>query len=104
MRPVAAPAVTRFGGRVELRLGSSDEQSADYWALFYVGTDAPREGRMQVTTRPKVQVTSEADPEVPEWLLAFAVSVLRLAARSAPPWPRRLTRWRDDSSPEPAEG
>lgn len=101
----AEPAVTKHGGRVELRL-LPDEPSqlvTYYLARFFVD-DRLIEGKVTIEaprsekSHALIQIDAE---ELPSWLADFTVTLLRTTARSvfaeagtAAVWPRRLTRWR----------
>lgn len=91
------------GGKVELKLGRSGPEEAEYGAQLqtakhiYRGT--ARVGGNQVTFSDWQTDAAEAPPE---WLLADARAALKTALRTSQAegrWPRRITRWR----PEPSE-
>jgi hypothetical protein len=95
------------GGKIELKLGPSTPESAEYEAHLQTAT-AIFHTRVQVDASagagPK-QVefgawASEAGGEPPEWLTADARAALKAALRTSQAsgrWPRRIARWR----PEP---
>lgn len=106
--PFAQPAVTKHGGRVELRLLPGDPQrpGARYVARFFFDEkviegwatiEAPPLGQ----PHPLIQIEADA---LPSWLADFTVTLLRTTARTvfaeadqaAQLWPRRLTRWRKE--------
>lgn len=85
------------GGRVDLRLDTpSSSANIEYEARFFVGDEAALPGRVIVPLEnPRdVQIVSEAP--LPDWLKTFTITLLRTLGRSAPPWPRRVTRWREE--------
>ena len=99
--PYAAPSPVEHGGRVELRLLSSetDDTCKVYGARWFT-SDGRYEGKVFVSIGDQPEVTIDAPPAAPEWLLTFSSGLMRTTARSAlreGVWPRRLTRWR--SSP-----
>jgi hypothetical protein len=88
------------GGKVELKLGSSGPETAEYVAYLQTPAQIYR-GKARVADK---QVTFEHwdSGEPPEWLLADARAALKTALRTSQAegrWPRRITRWR----PEPSE-
>lgn len=108
MRQLADPAPTNHGVRVELRLEpqrqpdalpteaeypSTPPFDATYSARLYLNsTDAPPLlGEIRVRGR---AIELELDGSIPDWLRDWLTNLLRVVARGAPPWPRRLTRWR----------
>jgi len=95
-RPLAAPARTEHGARVELRLVSSSDPIV-YAARFLVaGEPGWQEGRIHFSPEAGVELEQPA-PAVPAWALELALSLVRTTARAATKdgsWPRRLTRWR----------
>lgn len=98
-------AALESGGRLLLRLQSVEPTLVRYAGELRLPTHTvPVEARvLREAHRVEVDVgSSEAAP--PPWLVEFVVTTLRVTSRSRPPgsndpWPRRLTRWRD----EPAE-
>jgi hypothetical protein len=96
------------GGRIELRLGKSSGEAAEYEALLKVASSTWR-GVVQVGSAIIKQVqfgawvaesTTAAAP--PDWLTDDARAALKAALRTSQAegrWPRRITRWR----PEPSE-
>jgi hypothetical protein len=99
------------GGRIELRLGPSSSDAAEYEAHLKTASAAYR-GRARVgASAADKQVEfgawalDEAQSgalEPPAWLTADARAALKAALRTSQVegrWPRRITRWR----PEPSE-
>jgi hypothetical protein len=96
------------GGKIELRLGTAADVSAEYEAHLQTAT-ASFHTRVQVGANagPKqvefgVWTTTEAGGAPPEWLTADARAALKAALRTSQAegrWPRRITRWR----PEPSD-
>jgi hypothetical protein len=95
------------GGKIELKLGPSTADSAEYDAHLQTAAASfharalvgPGAGPKHVEFGPW---TSESNGEPPEWLAADARAALKAALRSsqtAGRWPRRITRWR----PEPVD-
>jgi hypothetical protein len=91
------------GGKIELKLGPTGADSAEYDALLQTS---------EHTFRCQVQVAgkavafgdwqTDASGPPPEWLLADARAALKAALRTSQAegrWPRRITRWR----PEPVD-
>lgn len=91
------------GGKIELKLGPSSAETAEYDALLQTSAHSFR-GKGQVGAK---QVTfgawqTDAESEPPEWLLADARAALKAALRTSlveGRWPRRITRWRPEPSP-----
>jgi hypothetical protein len=95
------------GGRIELRLGNVNGETAEYEALLQVATSSWR-AVAQVGSAVSKQVqfgawTAEqataANP--PQWLSDDARAALKAALRTNQAegrWPRRLTRWRPEPS------
>ena len=81
------------GGRLSLRLVSSDGAAAEYsgelvseGVVCKVGIRVGADGQVHLN-----------GPGAPDWLVAVTRSMLRAAWRATvagTPWPRRLTRWR----------
>ncbi len=97
--PFAAPAPTDHGGRIELRLETT-EQTVCYGARWYLAGDGkdsePLTGRVRYSVEDG-QISFDFDgPEPPTWLVDFTRALLRTTARTAKTsrWPRRITRWR----------
>ena len=105
--PKLGPMTPKNGGKIELKLGPTTSDSAEYEA--HLQTPAG-------TSLSRVQVGASAGPkqvefgpwgpagvgEPPEWLIADARAALKAALRtsqSSGRWPRRITRWR----PEPTD-
>ena len=112
---LAQPAVTKHGGRVELRWSQerTSDDSVCYFARWFIseraGTDgdaltgwvyvhAPQPGA-------KAPLVVIEQSELPDWMENFTTTLLRTTARGAlvdgaafgrGNWPRRLTRWRKD--------
>ena len=95
------------GGKIELKLGPTTADSAEYAARLQTATDS-FDATVQVggsAGAKQVEFgvwTTTAGAEPPEWLLADARAALKAALRSsqtAGRWPRRITRWR----PEPVD-
>lgn len=92
------------GGRIELRLGSSSAQSAQYEARLQTASSS---WHAAVQVGPKVefgpwQAETETASEPPVWLTEDARAALKAALRTSQSegrWPRRITRWR----PEPSD-
>ena len=92
----AAPAETKNGGRVELRLCQRDstDDTAIYDARWLVDEET-LDGRAEVTRAREVTITADgASP--PDWLIDFTRALLRTEVQkiAGAPFPRRLTRWR----------
>ena len=88
------------GGKIELKLGSSGPESAEYDAMLQTASHIYR-GVARVVDK-QVTFGSWESGEPPEWLLADARAALKTALRTAQAegrWSRRITRWR----PEPSE-
>lgn len=84
-----------LGGKLTLRLVSSDGAAAEYAGELVSGEDVCAV-RIRIDAAGQVVVESEAGA-APDWLTAFTRSVMRAAWRAAvagTPWPRRLSRWR----------
>jgi hypothetical protein len=94
---------TKNGGKIELRLGPSSADSAEYEALLQT---------QHGSFRASVRVGQSAGPKQvefgawsgggapPDWLTSDAFAALKAALRTSKVegrWPRRITRWR----PEP---
>ncbi len=95
------------GGKLELKLGAANAESAEYEAHLQTAS-ASFQGRVQVgKSAGKKQVdfgawTTAAGGEPPEWLMDDARAALKAALRisqSSGRWPRRIARWR----PEPSD-
>lgn len=95
------------GGKIELKLGPSTPESAEYEALLQTATASFR-ARVQVgaSAGPKAVEfgawATAAGGEPPEWLTADARAALKAALRTSQTsgrWPRRIARWR----PEPVD-
>ena len=92
------------GGKIELKLGATTTDSAEYAARLQVATASydctVRVGAKQVEFG--AWTTTAAGDAPPEWLVADARAALKAALRSTQSggrWPRRITRWR----PEPVD-
>jgi hypothetical protein len=86
------------GGKLTLRLVSSDGAAAEYAGELVSGDDVCAV-RIRTDAAGRVVVESETGA-APDWLAAFTRSVMRTAWRAAvagTPWPRRLSRWRPAS-------
>jgi hypothetical protein len=95
------------GGKIELRLGPTTADSAEYDALLQTAGASFR-ALVRVGASAGTQLvdfgswTSDAASEPPDWLTADARAALKAAlrtSRSEGRWPRRITRWR----PEPSD-
>ena len=91
------------GGKIELKLGPTSDQGAEYDALLQTATHAFR-CTVQVGGKLVTFGDWQTDAGVPppEWLLADARAALKAALRTSQAegrWPRRITRWR----PEPVD-
>jgi hypothetical protein len=95
------------GGKIELKLGPSTPESAEFEALLQTATAIFRtRAQVGASAGPK-QVefgawSSDAGGEPPEWLVADARAALKAALRTSQAsarWPRRIARWR----PEPVD-
>jgi hypothetical protein len=95
------------GGKIELKLGSSTPESAEYEAHLQTAT-ASFHARVQVGASAGAKSVdfgawaSVAGGEPPEWLTADARAALKAALRTSQTsgrWPRRIARWR----PEPVD-
>jgi hypothetical protein len=96
------------GGRIELRLGKVNGETAEYETLLQVAGSSWR-GVAQVGSAVTKQVqfgawsaeqATAASP--PEWLTDDARAALKAALRTSQVegrWPRRLTRWRPEPTP-----
>lgn len=91
------------GVRVSLDLTESTSGRAVYTTSIRWTNSDSREameasGRATVTTEP-VAVTFDALDQAPEAAVEFTRTLLRTIARSVQDarWPRRITRWRDES-------
>lgn len=91
------------GGKIELKLGPTRGDGAEYDALLQTSDYA---FRCKVQVGGKVVAfgdwQTEAPGAPPEWLLADARAALKAALRTSQAegrWPRRITRWR----PEPVD-
>ena len=95
------------GGKIELKLGPTTADSAQYAARLQTATAIfEATARVGASAGPKHvdfgNWKTDAEGEPPEWLLADARAALKAALRSsqgAGRWPRRITRWR----PEPVD-
>ncbi|HVW28339.1 MAG TPA: hypothetical protein VHC69_23410 [Polyangiaceae bacterium] len=82
------------GGRLTLRLVSSDGGSVEYAGELQ---DADRSWAISARVGVQGEVDVERAPDAPDWLVATARATLRTAWRASKagtPWPRRLSRWR----------
>lgn len=105
---VAQPARTTGGARTELRLLADHAPGAAYEARWYLGRPQTSDGdgpepdaHGTATIGPSGEVTiTVVAGQLPEWLHTFTEKLLRTTARSVQGgrFPRRLTRWRDDTS------
>jgi hypothetical protein len=95
------------GGRIELRLGTSTADSAEYEAHLQTASSSWRTA-VQVGGANKhvaFGAWSSAEPSAsapPDWLTEDARAALKAALRTSQTegrWPRRITRWR----PEPRD-
>jgi hypothetical protein len=89
-----------YGGKVELKLGSSGPDIAEYDAMLQTAEHVFR-GRARVADGQVTFAGWPAEPP-PEWLLADARAALKTALRTSQAegrWPRRITRWRPEPSP-----
>ena len=96
------------GGKIELKLGPSTPESAEYDARLQTATTSFCT-RVQVSANAagpqQVQFgawASDAGGEPPEWLTSDARAALKAALRTSQAsgrWPRRIARWR----PEPVD-
>jgi hypothetical protein len=89
---------TENGGKIELKLGPTTPEGAEYDATLEI-PGATFHGKAQVGAK-LVTFVWDGGTEPPEWVLADARAALRAALRTSQAegkWPRRLTRWR----PEP---
>jgi len=68
----------------------------EYEARFFVGDDSAVVGRVIVPKENPRDVRIVSEVELPDWLKTFTTTLLRTLGRSAPPWPRRVTRWREE--------
>lgn len=93
------------GGRIELRLGTSSTDAAEYDAQLQTSTGSYRTAVRVGATAADKQVEFGAwapEGEPPSWLTDDARAALKAALRTSRAegrWPRRITRWR----PEPSE-
>jgi hypothetical protein len=98
-RKVPATAPISAGGRIDLRLesdGSEPGGRVEYEARWFIGEEPAVEGRVFLPPHSPRDVQIVSDSPLPDWLQTFTVTLLRTLARGAPPWPRRLTRWREE--------
>jgi hypothetical protein len=91
-------ALPKHGGRIELRLESADAKCVRY-ALELLAPGGASAGYAEVS-KDNGDVVVRAEPEPPAWLLSVTRGLLRTLwrdrrASGAPPWPNRLTRWRE---------
>jgi hypothetical protein len=94
------------GGKIELKLGPTTSDSAEYEALLQTATATFRAQVRVGASAGKNQVdfggwSSEVTGEPPEWLLSDARAALKAALRTSQAegrWPRRITRWRPEPS------
>jgi hypothetical protein len=91
------------GGKIELKLGPSSAEGAEYDALLQT---AEHVFRCKVQVAAKLVAFGDWQPAAagapPEWLLADARAALKAALRTSQAegrWPRRIARWR----PEPVD-
>jgi hypothetical protein len=85
----------RRGGKLTLRLVSSDGAAAEYAGELASGEDVCAVA-IQVDAAGQVDVKA-ANGAAPDWLVTITRSMMRAAWRSAvsgTAWPRRLSRWR----------
>ena len=96
------------GGKIELRLGASTADSAEYEARLQTAAASFRTlVRVGASAGTKLVdfgdwTTDAAAGAPPEWLTADAHAALKAALRTSRAegrWPRRITRWR----PEPVD-
>jgi hypothetical protein len=95
------------GGKIELKLGATTSDSAEYEAHLQTSGASFRACVRVGASAGSKQVdfgawTSDATSEPPEWLTAAARAALKAALRTSQSegrWPRRITRWR----PEPGD-
>ena len=70
-RPLAAPAVTTTGGRVEMRLEPSEADGAVRYAVrFFVADKAQLQGRFSRTSAGEIEFTPNGEAPLP-WLVDF---------------------------------
>jgi hypothetical protein len=95
------------GGRIELRLGPTTTDAAEYEAILQTAAGSFRaQVKVGASAGPK-QVefgawVSDASSEPPDWLTSDTRAALKAALRTHQTegrWPRRITRWR----PEPSD-
>jgi len=91
------------GVRVSLDLTDSDSNAATYrcvirWSNADTKTPTSASGTVRVTINPPGVEFSQLEA-APEAVLAFVRTLLRTSARGVQNarWPRRITRWRDES-------
>lgn len=91
------------GARVSLDLAESDSNAATYrcvirWHDAATKTPTNASGTVRVTINPPGVEFSQLEA-APEAVLTFARTLLRTTARGVQNarWPRRITRWRDES-------
>jgi hypothetical protein len=104
---VESAMTPKNGGKIELRLGPSTADSAEYDARLQTA-DASFRASVRVGKSAGAQLvefgdwTTDAESPPPEWLTADARAALKAALRTSRAegrWPRRITRWR----PEPGD-
>jgi hypothetical protein len=106
-RDLPDTALISSGGRVDFRLVSSSTQGANYEARWFLGTGEPVLGAIGISSsgpsdepsapvKTSWEITIQSPNPLPDWLESFSSNLLRTIARNAPPWPRRITRWRDE--------
>ena len=94
-REYARRVVDSRGGKLTLRLVSSDGAAAEYAGELTSG-EKVCSVRIRIDAGGRVDVESQIGA-APDWLAALTRSVMRTAWRAAvagTPWPRRLSRWR----------
>jgi hypothetical protein len=95
------------GGKIELRLGQSTGDAAEYEARLQTPQASWRASAQVGASAAGKQVAfgswrAEATSEPPEWLVEDARAALKAALRTSQSegrWPRRITRWRPEPSP-----
>lgn len=88
------------GGRLELKLQDASDGNARYVLTVYTPTSESSALASIDAASEDTQLGEFASAAPPEWMQAFARTLLRSVLRtknSEGEWPRRLTRWR----PEP---
>jgi hypothetical protein len=91
------------GGRIELRLGSSTNESAEYEAQLETSGQSYQASIQVGASIPKqVDFGAWSPAEPPAWLVEDARAALKAALRTSQSegrWPRRITRWRPEPTP-----